>query len=206
MRPFGSKLTANWFLEISADVFISHSHKDSDLAIGLAGFLRYHFDLNSFIDSSVWGYGERLLKIIDNEYCWQKATRTYNYQMRNRSTSHVYMMLSTALSKLMHRCECTIFLNTPASIPYDDYIKGDITDSPWIYSEIAMTTMLQKRTPQDHRRSSEMAVDETLMILYEVNLTHLTELESSDLVRWEELCPELPGSHCSRYSLWNQVM
>jgi hypothetical protein len=92
----------------------------------------------------------------------------------------------------MHRCECTIFLNAPASIPYDDYIKGDITDSPWIYSEIAMTTMLQKRTPQDHRRSSEMAVDENLRILYEVNLTHLTELESSDLVRWEELCPE-PG-------------
>lgn len=185
-----SKITANWFPEIDSHVFIAHSHKDSDLAIRLSGWLDEIFGLTSFIDSCVWGYSDDLLRMIDNEYCWQEHKKTYNYNKRNRSTSHVHMMLSTAISKMMNNCECIIFLNTPSSISTEKYIEGGITDSPWIYSEIAMTGMIQKRTPDQHRNLLKSIVatessSENFRVKYDVDLSHLTKLTKNDLCLWE---------------------
>ena len=185
-RLIASRLTADWFPNIPCHVFISHAHKDSELAVQLAGFLKYHFKLDSFIDSSVWGYSDDLLRIIDDEYCWQKDSGTYNYQQRNRSTSHVYMMLSTALAKMINQCECAIFLNTPASISSKGYIHGDVTESPWIYSEIAMTSLIQMRDPSEHRvlRKSLVRADEAMQVKYDVDLGHLTTLSRRELEVW----------------------
>lgn len=189
-KLLASEIIAGWFPPIEADVFLSHSHRDEAEIIGLAGWLKQEFGLVSFIDSCIWGYSTDLLKIIDDEYCYDKKTATYNYQQRNRSTGHVHMMLSTALSKMINSCECIIFANTPNSISAEDYIKGTTTDSPWIYSEIAMTSIIQKRAPNDHRRvlaKSKIAtesISESLKIKYDVNLTHLTSLNISDLNKW----------------------
>lgn len=60
----GSKMQENWFPQVEADVFISHSHKDEKLAIALAGWLKDTFGLTAFIDSCVWGYSNDLLKQI----------------------------------------------------------------------------------------------------------------------------------------------
>lgn len=49
----GTKMQSNWFPTIKADIFLSHSHKDLDLAITLAGWLKDIFGLNTFIDSSL---------------------------------------------------------------------------------------------------------------------------------------------------------
>lgn len=49
----GSMMQANWFPQIEADIFISHSHKDEDLAHALAGWLKKTFGLTAFIDSCV---------------------------------------------------------------------------------------------------------------------------------------------------------
>ena len=62
----GSKMQANWFPQIKADIFISHSHKDENLALALAGWLKVTFGLSVFIDSCVWGYANDLLRIIDD--------------------------------------------------------------------------------------------------------------------------------------------
>ena len=70
----GSMMQANWFPQIKADIFISHSHKDEDLALALAGWLKVSFGLTAFIDSCVWGYANDLLKMIDYKYCYQKKT------------------------------------------------------------------------------------------------------------------------------------
>lgn len=51
----GSRMQENWFPQIEADIFISHSHQDEGLAIALAGWLYEKFRLVSFIDSCVWG-------------------------------------------------------------------------------------------------------------------------------------------------------
>ena len=194
-----SEIIAGWFSPIEADVFLSHSHRDEEKIIGLAGWLNQKFGLVSFIDSCIWGYSADLLKMIDDEYCYNRETNTYNYQKRNRSTGHVNMMLSTALSKMINSCECIIFANTPNSISAKEYIKGNTTDSPWIYSEIAMTSIIQKRAPNDHRRvvaksqPSNENLDESLRIKYDVDLMHLTSLNIQDLNNWH-LKNKKPGT------------
>lgn len=182
-----SKLTAEWFPSFSSHVFISHSHRDSKLAIGLAGLLQYHFEISSFIDSCAWGYSEDILKIVDDEYCYQHTSGTYNYKKRNRSTAHVHMMLVAAITQMLAGCECVIFLNTPQSINPGYDISGQTTESPWIFAEIAMTKLIQTRSPDDHRRmlkSEAAALDESLRIRHPVSLGHLEELTVDDLKRW----------------------
>lgn len=146
----GSLMQANWFPQIKADIFISHSHKDKGLALALAGWLEETFGLTAFIDSCVWGYANKLLKMIDDEYCYQKKINAYNYQKRNYSTSHVHMMLSVALTQMIDNTECLFFLNTPNSITPNTIINQ--TESPWIYSEIAMSRLIRKK----NLKSTEM--------------------------------------------------
>jgi hypothetical protein len=190
-----SKLTADWFPDIAARVFISHAHEDSLLATRLAGFLHCHFELTSFIDSTVWGSSDQLLKMIDKEYCWQPESKTYSYEKRNRSTSHVHMMLSMALAKMINTCECVIFLNTPASISSADYINEQATTSPWIYSEIAMTSLIQRRDPSAHRlRKSIVVMDEALKMKFDVDLGHLTAISGADIKSWLKGATSAKGS------------
>lgn len=187
-----------WFPRIEADVFLSHSHKDEKLIIGFAGWLNDNFGIRSFIDSTVWGYSGKLLKEIDNIYCRSKLGATYDYEKRNRSTSHVHMMLSTALADMIDRCECVIFVNTPNSFkPAYCFENEGQTESPWIYSEIAMTRMLRQKSPEEHRPQPVMeSVDASLerineaqkrelKISYPMDLLHLTPLSILDLERWK---------------------
>jgi hypothetical protein len=103
-------ITAGWFPEISTDIFISNSHNDLDDVLSIAGWLYDEFKIISFIDSCVWGYSEKLLKLIDKEYCYDDKTGLYDYNKRNLSTSHVYMMLSVALSKMIYNTEVLFFI------------------------------------------------------------------------------------------------
>lgn len=84
-----------------------------------------------------------------------------------------------------------MFLNTPSSISSKAYIQGKATDSPWIYSEIAMTGLLQRRSPSEHRRMAKSlvvradeALDEALQVTYEVELGHLTKLGERGITSW----------------------
>jgi len=181
-----SKLSAEWFPGISANVFISHSHRDSALAVGLAGYLDRELGVSSFIDSCTWGYSEEILKILDDEYCYQPTLDSYSYDKRNKSTAHVYMMLVAAITQMLNACECVMFLNTPQSIVPGDSIGGQTTESPWIFAEIAMTKLIQTRSPKDHRRmlKSEAALRESMRIRHPVTLGHLEKLSVADLNQW----------------------
>lgn len=182
------KMTAAWFPEVEAQVFISHAHKDSALALGLSGHLHKRFGLKSFVDSAVWGYSDDLLQILDKEFCYNDESGTYSYQKRNRSTSHVHMMLSVALSRMIDRCECIIFINTPQSISSRECVGGQATSSPWIYSELAMTSLIARRTLDAHRGTKVTAATESfqkdLNVSYEVDLDHLTKLNQTTYERW----------------------
>lgn len=183
----GSMMQANWFPQIEADIFISHSHKDEDLALALAGWLKENLELTAFIDSCVWGYANDLLKMIDNKYCYQKATKTYSYQKRNYSTSHVHMMLSVVLTQMIDNTECLFFLNTPNSITPDTIINQ--TESPWIYSEIAATRLIRKRSREEHRlkrmvESFSEGGSPTLRIRHDIPVDHLTDIDNSVLSNW----------------------
>ncbi|WP_172196658.1 hypothetical protein [Saccharibacillus qingshengii] len=147
----GSRLQDDWFPTIKADVFISHSHDDENSALEIAGWLKVRFGLVAFIDSCIWGYCNDLLKQIDNEYCFRKEDGMYDYNLRNYSTSHVHMMLSTALTKMMDKTETLFFLNTPNSINTQQAINK--TYSPWIYHELATSEKLRKKV---HRHTAHM--------------------------------------------------
>lgn len=188
-----SQIIAGWFPPIKADVFLSHSHKDEEIVLGLSGFLYRHFGITSFIDSGIWGYSDDLLRLLDDAYCYRESTGTYSYSMRNRSTSHVHIMLSIALMKMINSCECIMFVDTPNSISPKQYIKGgDETDSPWIYSEISMTSLVRRRSLLQHRdllAKSARAMDsltESFQIQYDVDLSHLIPLTDAQFTKWKK--------------------
>lgn len=187
----GTKMQQSWFPDINADIFISHSHSDKKKAIGLAGWLNKNFGLNVFIDSCVWGYSNELLKIIDDEYCKNTDNISYNYDKRNYSTSHVHMMLSTALSMMIDKTECLFFLNTPNSITTKDVIGN--TKSPWIYSELATAELVRNR-PLEHYRMGKiqkkafiMEEKKELTIEYNVRLEKLIKINQNDLNNWKSI-------------------
>lgn len=195
----GTEMQESWFPEIKADIFLSHSHKDRDKALGLAGFLKKSFDLNVFIDSCVWGYANDLLREMDEKYCKNENGFTYDYEKRNYSTSHVHTMLTTALVKMIHNTECLFFLNTPNSMETQDNISSK-TLSPWIYMEIAMSSMIEKVEPVRRKGFLKKALFEnteiaskSLIVKYDVKTDHLTNLKQADLDVWERRLQATPA-------------
>lgn len=192
----GNQIINEWFPEIKADIFLSHSHQDEDLVICFAGWLYQEFGLTSFIDSTVWGYANDLLRMIDDEYCYSHETKTYKYSKRNYSTSHVHMMLSTSLMNMIDKCECIIFVNTPQSfIPVNDMRCG-ITLSPWIFNEIFMTKMLRIQTPYrvqvamdgiSKLSTESRSISESFLPMnHELDMNHLAELDIFQLKEWQK--------------------
>lgn len=191
----GSKLQDTWFPLVKADVFLSHSHSDRKMAIALAGWLKANFGLKVFVDSCIWGYANDLLRLIDKEYCQNPSGETYSYEKRNQSTSHVHMMLSTALSMMIDKSECLFFLNTPNSIQATETIAK--TKSPWVYHEISVSSIIRKRRLSEYRRELTKAfskggrVDEGVMADYDLYLGHLQDLQVDDLNNWLQAWEEV---------------
>ncbi len=135
-----------WFPEINADIFISHSSKDAKTAELLSAWLKRNFNLESFIDSQIWGHSDELLKSIDNNYCLSEDESYYSYQKRNASTAHVHMMLSYALTRMIDKTECIFFIDSDNSVSIKNAIDG--TYSPWIFHELATVDTIQIRNPR----------------------------------------------------------
>lgn len=204
-------IKSNWFPNIKADIFISHSHKDEQLAIKLGNWLFNNFELKSFIDSTVWKYSRDLLnKIISNNetYIHRRNTHgvTYKYQETLNISSHIDMILSTSLIKMIDNCECLFFLNTPNSINETDAIENE-TYSQWIYLETYISSIINKRTPY---RCSQENFYFSNTVKYHVNIEHLHKLTNVELKKWLDLYNNketnnqfynLPGSFSSIYPL-----
>lgn len=201
----GTKLTDYWFPSIKADVFISHSHTDEDQAIRCAGWLKNEFGLEPFIDSCAWGYANELLKIIDNKYCLNPGGETYNYSSRNGSTSHVHMMLSSALSRMIDETECVMFIKTDNSITSSESV--DKTQSPWLFFELGTMRIIRRKKPVRKVEKIRSFSSEALDIIkaaefkaeYEVPLSELTPLSSSQLGDWHK-------AHKSNTRTWKTAL
>ncbi|HLO69734.1 MAG TPA: hypothetical protein VK167_02630 [Flavipsychrobacter sp.] len=187
----GSKMQEDWFPTIKSHIFLSHSHKDERKAIILAGLLNVLLGLDVFIDSLVWGYSDHLLKLIDNEYCLNPDKNSYNYNLRNRSTSHVHMMLATALNKMIDKTECLFFMNTPNSVTTDEVINK--TNSQWIYHEITTSQIIRRNIPRrlirERTRTFSKSIQHyesinALNINYDIDLQHLTDISELELFLW----------------------
>lgn len=128
----GEKIIKNYFPNVKADIFISHSHKDICNVKKFAKEIYKHTGLVSFIDSEVWNYVENLLIPLKKDII---------------SAECAYLILNTALLNMIDRCECLFFLSTPNSFNAIDEIKNS-TFSPWIYSELSMANRIEKKIPR----------------------------------------------------------
>lgn len=195
----GSDIQGVCFPEVNAQVFISHSHKDKDLANALAGWLYNKFRLNAFIDSNVWEYSNDLLARINDIYSNKQFSEKYGYfydlKACNLASQHVNIMLLTALQNMIDKTECIIFLNTDNSIQvFDDKTKEmNRTYSPWIYSEIFNTRIIRKKPLYYYREYHGSEIRATfesveyigaLQVGYNVSLNHLINLDCDKLIEW----------------------
>lgn len=126
------------------DVFISHSHNNEEEAHLLAAWLKKYKKLSCFVDSFAWGSADQLLKEIDDKYCYRKHSKTYDYNKRNFTTSHVHAILSMALLDTILRSKYCIFIESTESVPLNSGLKKK-TLSPWLYEEIKYMQLLQPK-------------------------------------------------------------
>lgn len=191
----GSDMESNWFPKILNHVFISHSHKDENLALAIAGLLKRCFGIDSFVDSSVWGYYADLQTLIYEKVCQLRnvTNTTLQIELKNSAASHVHCMLTKSLIQMMDQCECLMFLNTPSSIGLRDINGNQETYSPWIYTEVEISRLL--RTHLDSRRPRKRLIKESMecfgedadidnIISYPLNLDHMTKLDSNIFWSW----------------------
>lgn len=163
-------IMSEWFPKVDANVFISHSHRDVDLAKCIAGML-LEYGRKPFIDSCFWGYMLDLQKQIDDKFA--KCGRVYDYDARNQTTAHVHLMVANSLLKTISRCEEIIFINTPESIVVDSTEKEDVTESPWLYSELNFAKVLLETT----NLNKSIQASESVIVKYPVKLAFLDEMD-----------------------------
>ncbi|MFT9295060.1 MAG: hypothetical protein ABF544_04955 [Acetobacter orientalis] len=189
------RIIEEWFPNKKFDVFVSHSHRDIDKVSSLCGFLNEQFGLNCFVDSEIWKYCDDLLREIDDKYCWNKHSETYNYKKRNSTTAHVHNMLSIALVQMMDKCECLFFINTDNSTKNkvsDKYSERTSTYSPWIYYELSMLNLIRVKPPTHERLVNESRKDSTQSVMandsapiqYTIDVSNMTDITQADIYRW----------------------
>jgi hypothetical protein len=185
-----SAMQENWFPQIKADIFLSHAHADEELAMIIAGKLNRDFGLKVFIDSCVWGDSNTLLRKIDNELCYDKIRKVYDYKDRNYTTTHVHIMLASALNEMIYNTEAVFFLNTnkSAKVNTKDLVKK--TESGWIYSEIKMCNLVHKRLPFEHRSRLQSFKDggvfvENRRFEWTLDTSNFHQLSWADIIQWQ---------------------
>lgn len=145
----GGKLSNTWFPEVPAQVFISHSHADTELAHGLAGWLFEKFGIDSFIDSAVWGHYAQLLELLCREHSpFSSLWESY----KDKLAPHVHLMLASALSTMMDKTECIIFIHSQNSVIENN--RETRTQSAWLLHEVQMMRLLRQRCLSAHRQPS----------------------------------------------------
>lgn len=179
------------------DIFISHSHSDIDLVKAFAQWLENTFKLKCFIDSTVWGTYCDVQEKLDEYFMYNGDD-----SVADQISIHIYLMLNAALMQMMDRCEALFFLNTPSSIIPDDLLDTS-TYSPWIFSEINMFNLMQKRKRvRKIRESVSMEEFSYVPIRHRLDFSKFTELYPDDLCEWEDRYAE--SNRVERYNKYNK--
>lgn len=187
------------FPAVDADIFLSHSSKDANVAIQIALELQEKCGLNVFIDSCIWGSVYDLLKTIDKKYCRRDGQTTYDYDERNRSTAHVHMILTTALQRMIDQTDTIIFMNTGQSISLKHSVFGEQkTLSPWIHMELNFSDLVRRRPRYKMVAESKYALDGTVSnerfnVAHDAPIDHLTPISESQFRKWMLQASSLKG-------------
>ena len=164
------------------EIFISHSHNDKKYAQKLANFLKIN-GYRVFLDSEIWGSADSILKEIDNEYSRSNNDeRYYDYTKRNFSTTHVHLLLISALAQIISKTPIFIFVESDNTISFSvkEFEKKIYTDSPWIYTELLFFKLFfQDVSYQIVNESYDES--EKLNIRREINLNFLKNLTAENI-------------------------
>lgn len=174
------------------DIFISHSHKDLELAKGFANYLYLFFNVTCFIDSLYWGNIDELqneLNELHLTYDGVTKKSYYDYEKTLQVAKHADMILASALTEMIDNCECVFFLNTDSSvIRGTEAISKNETYSPWIYHEVFTTTIIQKKQRSKFNESYQFrdnAIKQIPDISCGLDLSGMTVLREEDIFEWE---------------------
>lgn len=192
-------------------VFLSHSGLDKGRVEQFAQWLKKNFEINSFIDSDLWGCITDLQWQIDSTKLVERnhqstdqrikqyvsircSAPSFDYTDRNDSTAHVHIMLCEALARMIDNAECFIFLGSSNS--YSDQKGKKGTFSPWIFHELSTVDIIREnrnRTsmPDLHRlkcfSSHTFECDEgkkKIEVFYPLPLKRQALLTLKDLEQW----------------------
>lgn len=139
----GEKLVQAFFpCDEEYDIFLSHSHNDQEAALKLKTFLS-SLGFKVFLDSEIWGSADKLLKDIDNEFCRiNEKDEVFSYEKRNFSTTHVHLLLTSALGEVIKNSSVFIFVESKSTVSIDEINNTNYTYSPWIYQELQFFSFL----------------------------------------------------------------
>lgn len=170
------------------DVFISHSHKDLILAKKLASYLKTNLGLKCFIDSLYWGNIDDLLKELNKSH-YDIVKQTYNHLKTEAACHHADIILASALTEMINACECVFFLNTDNSLPMRDDVLNEVeTYSPWIFHEIYIASIIEKKRPirgqMKFNESFRDTVPSEKQIAYKLDLSGMDILDFNNLELW----------------------
>lgn len=181
----GSSLSECIFPINEYDIFLSHSGRDINLINKLACKFR-RAGITPFVDSHVWGYYDNLLTDLDNRFNIlgrREGCVIYSYQGVKNTASHVHMMLSTSLNKMIDKCEFFLFVETENSmITLQDQKK---TLSPWIMSELETSKIIRRHHTYKRMITEDAQVKtgfEAITIAYNISENHLINISWEDLV------------------------
>lgn len=140
----------DWFPESNCHIFMSHSHKDRDLAIKIANYLYRNYRIKTFIDSDYWQYVDEAIKEINFKY--SRLPKPNNKHLKYESCLKVgtnfYLTLSNALMDEIDKSDCCLFLNTNNSI-VSTRNDEEVTYSPWIYTELNVIDKIREKAHKD---------------------------------------------------------
>ena len=193
----GSKIQKDWFPEVDADIFLSHSSADKELVNAIAGWLNDNFNLKCFVDSNIWCYAGNISEMLNSNYSNKRSDGNggylYNHKRCLKVSEHVDTMLNIALQKMIDKCESVFLINTEKSIHINSDSKSvDITYSPWIYSELVCSEIVRKKPLYFYRYNSELYhsinesrrfedVSNNLTISYNAPTQHLIKINQDVL-------------------------
>lgn len=193
----GDLILKTWFPKFNVDVFISHSHDDTNLANAFAGWLFEKFEIKSFIDSNVWGYIDSLLDILNDNYSHKRSNGTYGYiydhNCCSKASQHANIMLLMSLQTMIDNTEAVFFLNTDKSVNVIDETGLCSTYSPWIYAELLCADLIRKTPLEEYRKryftesfelNSVYENRSELKIKYGISTEHLYKLNESSMHEW----------------------
>lgn len=169
------------------DFFISYSYSDVETVNRLANYLS-KLDFKVFVDNQEWQSAYSLLKKFDDKICYT-SKNTYSYEKRNITTTNIYLMLSTALAKVINNSEYFIIIKSKNS--YNKINNKYYTTSPWLQYEMEIFNLIAPYksiyTPQIITASME---SESMLLTwrgeYDINNSYFSILTLNDLKNLKE--------------------